>query len=112
MATGLIGTIISVGFVLVQLVPRLTAMDVMCSEAFLLLSLWCLLGFLFYWRTVIHSSLSEFSGISTSGIVLFCLLIYTSFMWFVTLSLRQDSVENVRKTMIWSGIILMLIIFM
>ncbi len=111
MATGMIGTIISVGFVLVQLVPRLTAMDVMCSEAFLLLSLWCLLGFLFYWRTVIHSSLSEFSGISTSGIVLFCLLIYTSFMWFVTLSLRQDSVENVRKTMIWSGIILMLIIF-
>ena len=111
MVTGMTGTVISAGFVIVQLIPRLTAMDVMCSEAFLFLSLWCLLGFLFYWRTIIHSSLSEYSGISTSGIVLFCLLIYSSFMWLMTLLLRQDSVEKVRSTIVWSGIVLMLIIF-
>lgn len=35
----------------------------MGSEAFLPLSLWCLLGFVFYWRIVIRSTLTEYSGI-------------------------------------------------
>ena len=78
---GAIGTIISASFAVVQLVPRLTAMEAMGSEAFLLLALWCLLGFLFYWRTVTHSTLSEYSGMSVSGIVLFTLLVYSSLMW-------------------------------
>ena len=51
--TGLIGTILSAVLAIVQLVPRLAAMEAMGSEAFLLLSLWCLLGFVFYWRTMI-----------------------------------------------------------
>ena len=72
---GAVGTAISALFCVVQLVPKLAALEAMGSEAFLLLSFWCLLGFVFYWRSVRHSSLTEFSGISTSGIVLFSLLI-------------------------------------
>lgn len=53
-------------------------MEAMGSQAFLMLSLWCLVGFIFYWRTVRHSTLTEYSGISTSGVVLFALLIYSS----------------------------------
>ena len=53
----------------------------MGSEAFLLLSLWCLLGFVFYWRTVIRSTLTEYSGMSASGVVLFALLLYSALMW-------------------------------
>ena len=61
--TGILGTVISIVFGLVQLVPRLAAMEAMGSAAFLLLALWCLLGFLFYWRTVNHSTLTEYDGI-------------------------------------------------
>ena len=110
-ATGLAGTIISIIFVIVQLVPRLTAMEAMGSEAFLLLSFWCLLGFIFYWRTITRSTLVEYSGIATSGVVLFALLIYSAFLWLVK---NIDSKENTRQvhlSIISGGIVLMVIIF-
>ena len=109
--TGILGTVISIVFGLVQLVPRLAAMEAMGSAAFLLLSLWCLLGFLFYWRTVNHSTLTEYSGISTSGIVFFALLIYSSLMWFIKLLMAMDSADSM-KTAIGRGCpVLLLIIF-
>ncbi len=81
MATGLFGTLLSLVFGIVQLVPNLVALETMGSEAFLLLSLWCLLGFVFYWQTVRRSTLAEYSGMSTSGVVLFSLLVYGALMW-------------------------------
>jgi len=111
MATGLIGTVISAAFVLVQLIPRLTAMDAMGSEAFLLLALWCLLGFIFYWRTVNHGTMTEHSGMSASGIVLFTLVIYSSTMWFIKSLLAKDTAEEMKKTLIWGGALLLVIIF-
>ena len=110
-AAGMIGAVISACFALVQLVPKLAAMETMASEAFLLLSLWCMLGFIFYWRTVRHSSMAEFSGISTSGIVLFTLLIYSSLMWLGKRLMDGESAEKIHSDMIWGGIVLMLIIF-
>ncbi|MBR3400822.1 MAG: amino acid permease [Parasporobacterium sp.] len=110
-ATGLIGTVISAAFVLVQLIPRLTAMDAMGSEAFLLLALWCLLGFIFYWRTVNHGTMTEYSGMSVSGIVLFTLVIYSSTMWFIKSLLAKDTAEEMKKTLIWGGALLLVIIF-
>ena len=111
MATGLIGTVISAAFVLVQLIPRLTAMDAMGSEAFLLLALWCLLGFIFYWRTVNHGTMTEYSGMSVSGIVLFTLVIYSSTMWFIKSLLAKETAEEMKKTLIWGGALLLVIIF-
>ncbi len=111
MATGLFGAVLSAAFVLVQLIPRLTAMEAMGSEAFLLLSLWCLLGFVFYWRTVNHSTLTEYSSMSASGIVFFALLIYSSLMWFAKLLMGKETVAEIRQTMVWGGIVLGVIIF-
>ena len=111
MVTGIIGAVISAIFVIVQLVPHLTAMEAMGSEAFLLLSLWCLLGFVFYWRTVIHSSLSEYSGMSTSGIVLFALLVYSAFMWLAKLIARSESLSEVHFALNVGGVVLLIIIF-
>ena len=108
---GIIGTVISVLFVIVQLIPRLTAMEAMGSESFLLLSLWCLAGFVFYWRTVRNSSLTEYSGISTSGIVLFALLIYASLMWLAKRLMACESMEEMKSVLIWGGAILIIIIF-
>ncbi|MBQ9662600.1 MAG: amino acid permease [Oscillospiraceae bacterium] len=110
-ATGLGGTAISAVFVIVQLVPRLTAMEAMGSEALLLLALWCLLGFIFYWRTINHSTLTEYSGMSVSGIVLFALLIYTSMMWLAKLLIAKESLEQIRLTLVRGGTVLGIIIF-
>jgi len=110
-ATGMIGTILSAVFVIVQLVPRLTAMEAMGSEAFLLLSLWCLLGFVFYWRTVVRSTLTEYSGMSTSGIVLFALLVYSALMWMAKLLVAGESAEQMKHALTRGGLILFAIIF-
>ena len=111
MTVGLIGTIIAVSFVIVQLVPRLAALEAMGSEAFLMLSLWCLLGFVFYWRTIQRSALAEYSGMSVSGTVLFVLLVYSALMWIAKLLAGKDTIREVRASLTVSGIILLLIIF-
>ena len=108
---GIIGTVICVVLAVVQMVPRLTAMEAMGSEAFLLLSLWCLLGFVFYWQTIRKSTLTEFSGISTSGIVLFALLIYASLMWIAKRMMSLQTTEEVRSVLVGGGAVLLLIIF-
>ncbi len=109
--TGAAGTAISLVFVLVQLVPRLSAMEAMGSEAFFLLALWCLLGFVFYWRTINNSTMTEYSGMSASGTVLFALLIYSSMMWLAKLLMAQESVPGVRAVLLRGGVILMIIVF-
>jgi len=111
MAAGLTGTVISAMFCIAQIVPDLVAMDAMCCEAFLLLSLWCLLGFVFYWRTVRRSSLAEYSSMATSGLVLFTLLLYTALMWLGKLLMRQKNLANVHRSLITGGIVLMVIVF-
>ncbi|MBQ9196726.1 MAG: amino acid permease [Clostridia bacterium] len=111
MATGAVGTVITAGFALVHLIPHATALEAMGGASFLLLSLWCLLGFIFYWRTINNSTLTEYSGISTSGVVLFALLLYGALMWFAKLLSAGQSVEAVRRMLSRYGVIVLLIIF-
>ena len=109
--TGMIGTVLSVAFAVVQLVPRVAAMEAMGSEAFLVLSLWCLLGFVFYWRTVVRSTLAEYSSMSTSGIVLFALLVYSALMWMAKRLIAGESAEQMKEALARGGILLFAIIF-
>ena len=109
--TGLAGLIISAAFGLVQLVPRLTAVEAMGSEAFLLLSLWCLLGFVFYHRTIKKSSAEAYGGLFTSGVVLFFLLLYSVIMWFAKTMMKRDSLEGAKAFLKSGGVVLMVIIF-
>ncbi|MBQ4438275.1 amino acid permease [bacterium] len=108
--SGFAGAAISAVLVVVQIVPRLSALEAMGSEAFLLLALWCLLGFIFYWRTLKESTLAEFSGMSVSGIVLFSLLIYSSLMWAAK-HIADGNGETVQNAVSTSGVVLILIIF-
>ena len=109
--TGVAGFIISVIFIIVQLVPRLSAMEAMGCEAFLLLSLWCLLGFVFYWRTIVRSTLTEYSGMSTSGVTLFALLVYSALMWLAKRLFKMEDLGKVRINLVIGGIIAMIIVF-
>ena len=110
MATGLAGAVISAVFAVVQIIPRMVALEAMGSEAFLLLALWCLLGFIFYWRTLRETTLAEFSGMSVSGIVLFALLVYSAMMW-VAKQIYATGSEQVQSILIRSGTAMMLIVF-
>ena len=109
--TGIVGTVITIAFASVQLLPHITALEAMGPQAFLLLSLWCLLGFVFYWRTVKNSPLSEHNGISISGVILFVLLIYSVFMWFAERMMLMSDSRELDAFILRSGIILMLIVF-
>lgn len=110
MVSGMVGGIITAAFAIVQLVPRLTAMEAMGSEAFLLLALWCLLGFIFYLRTVNETTLAEFTGMSISGVVLFALLLYSALMWIAKQIVAVGN-EEVLRTLTYSGALLMLLVF-
>ena len=109
--TGLAGLVISVAFAVVQLIPRLTAMEMMGSDAYLLLSLWCLLGFMFYLRTVARSGDSASVGASTTGVVLFALLLYSVLMWLGKRLMSAESVELVRDTLKLEGGIMFVVVF-
>ncbi len=111
MAAGLAGTVISVIFGISQLVPRMVALEAMDCEAFLLLSLWSLLGFVFYWRTAKQSTITQYSDISIAGIALFAFLVYAALLWLGKMLYKKGSLDEVRSSMIIGGFILMLIFF-
>ena len=107
---GMTGAVISAVLGLVQIIPRMSSIEAMGSEAFLLLALWCLLGFLSYLRTVNETALAEFTGISTSGIVLFALLLYSTFMWLAK-QLAPVISGDAYNLLIRGGAVLLLIVF-
>ena len=86
-------------------------MEAMGGQAFLLLSFWCLVGFVFYWRTVTKGSLTEYSGMSASGVVLFALIVYSAFMWVAKLIAAKESIDEVRSALVYGGIVLLTFIF-
>ena len=109
--TGAIGTIISVVFIVAQLMPKLTKMETMGADAFLLLMLWCLLGFMFYLRIVVRASTAPSSGAATSGVVMFALLLYSALMWLGKRLFAADSINKVRETLTMEGSAMLVVIF-
>ena len=92
--TGAIGTVSSVVFGLVLLIPRLVPLGTLASESYLVLALWGILGFLFYWRTI-RTQLEESSGKSLRiGIVLLLLVVFSSLLW-----VRQTSQETTEQVL-------------
>jgi signal transduction histidine kinase/CheY-like chemotaxis protein len=107
--TGCIGTGISVVFGTAHLISRVADVETMCAESFFLLAIWCLVGFVFYWRTMRKSELSDFKGVAVSTTVLFCLVLYSSIMWFVK-SLPLDSNPSDIATVITRKTIVLIIL--
>ncbi len=108
-ALGALGTVVSAAFMLVQLVPRLTALETMGSDAFLLLMIWCLLGFLFYLNTVARTNRT---GRSLAGFVLFALLLYSALLWLGKRLFVADSLQSVRSILNLEGPIMLTVVFL
>lgn len=109
---GAVGTIFSVAFIIVQLIPKLTEMETMGADAYLLTTIWCLLGFLFYLRTVTRSRTTANLGASAAGIVLFALLLYSALMWLGKRLMAAESLQDVRMTLQMEGSLMLVVIFL
>ncbi len=106
-----IGVAIAVVFGVVQLIPRLTMFETIGSQAFLMIAMWCLLGFLFYWRSMRHSGLAECQVAPLAGAVLFAFQVYATLMWFFRVLLDAAGGTSQRSLLISCGVFLVLFIF-
>ena len=107
--TGTLGALITCCFAVVQMIPRVTVFETMGPESFLMLSIWCLLGFVFYWKTMIQTTLDEHAGYHMSSTVLFSLLLYSALMWF-TLTIVEAPTTNELHGMILRNAVILLVV--
>ncbi|MBR4747820.1 MAG: amino acid permease [Desulfovibrio sp.] len=82
MITGACGVALSALFLAVQLVPRLSFFRTMKPEAYMTLAIWCLLGFLFYLRTMLRARPQEGRGGGIASAALFSVMLYSLVMWY------------------------------
>ena len=111
MVTSITGTLITGAFALVQMIPMMTSLDTMGAQSFLMLAVWCMLGFLFYWKTMSQGSPSEHSGFFTSSTVLFSLLLYSLMMWFGMRVMGEAPSEDLKGFIVRNGAVFMLLTF-
>ena len=80
-ATGLVGAVMSIAFCLLLLVPNYLSGSVLSAESYLVLALWCIVGFAFYRQVFKHDAQQRFgrSPVVWSGIVI--LVFFSSLMW-------------------------------
>ena len=96
--TGLVGAVMSVVFCLFLLVPNYLAGNVLSSESYLVLALWCILGFILYRSVFKSDQLQRFgrSPVVWTGTVI--MIIFSSLMW-VRLS-SQDATGRTVKAIV------------
>lgn len=80
-ATGLAGAAMSIAFCLLLLVPNYLSGSVLSAEAYLVLALWCVVGFALYRQVFKHDAMQRFgrSPVVWTGIVI--LIFFSSLMW-------------------------------
>ena len=82
----------------------------MSKRSFLLLAVWCLLGFVFYWRIVSLTDVKKFTGNTLASTVLFCLLLYSALMWYIKSILKITDPSGSGSEIILRSIVLLLLI--
>ena len=99
----------SVIFALAQLIPYFSSIEAMDAESYLLLALWCLLGFLFYWRTMNQSSVLGAGSEHVTITALFSLLFYATVIWYIKMIMRAEE-SALRAASVQYAIVLFLIV--
>ena len=106
-AAGTAGAVISAVFGVMMLVPGLLPVGALEPESFLILALWCLFGYIFFWRSMKETS--EFRSV-VSGIGMFFLLFYCATVWFFMTVLRVPESEEMKKSIISAGFFYVVIV--
>ena len=96
--TGLVGAVMSVVFCFFLLVPNYLAGNALSAESYLVLALWCILGFILYRSVFKSDQLQRFgrSPVVWTGTVI--MIIFSSLMW-VRLS-SQDATGRTVKSIV------------
>jgi len=110
-ASSAVGSAIVTSFAVVQMIPNLTVFETMGAESFLLLSFWCLLGFVFYWKTMSQMSLSDHAGYFTSSTAMFSLLLYSALMWYVLRLFALAPEGSLPLRVVGNTVLLVVIVF-
>ncbi|MBQ6472181.1 MAG: amino acid permease [Victivallales bacterium] len=80
MVTGFAGGFLSILFFIVRLLPHYQAGANLAAESYLLLALWCILGFVFY-RHIFKHSRERFGHSIVVWLGVVVLIFFSSFMW-------------------------------
>ncbi len=101
MVTGLVGVVMSVLFCLLLLVPNYLSTSVLSAEAYLVLSFWCIIGFMLYRQVFTKDAHQRFgrSPIVWTGIVI--MIFFASLMW-VRLSSQSATAKAVDSIVAFS----------
>ena len=90
---GLAGVVMAIAFSLLMFVPNYLSGDSLSAGSYLLLSVWCLLGFLMYRRVFRLDSRGRFGHSTVVWVSVLVIIFFSSLMWF-RLAVC-DSVENI-----------------
>ena len=93
-ASGVIGLVFSIFFCLLLVIPNYITGSVMASPSYLLLAVWCILGFLFYLRVFKEGHQHRFGHSMVVWNSLVVTIIFASLMW-----VRQTSFESAKSTL-------------
>jgi len=95
-ATGLVGAVMSIVFCLLLLVPNYLAGSVLSAESYLVLAVWCIVGFALYRVVFKHDRFQRFgrSPVVWTGIVI--IIVFSSLMW-VRLSSQETTGRTVKS---------------
>ena len=81
-AAGILGLIMAVIFSLLMLVPNYLSGSSLSTESYLLLTIWCFIGFLLYRRDFILDSQNRFGHAIVVWVAVLIVIFFSSLMWF------------------------------
>lgn len=93
-ATGAIGCVISLLFFIYFMVPGIASISTMATEAYLILIVWSILGFVFFHYIFQRDTGHRFGRSTVTWIALLFMIFFTSMLWF-----RQTTQETTESTL-------------
>ncbi len=91
--TGMVGFILSILFTLYFLIPNLWSVEALSSASYLILILWCILGFAIFYYVLKRDKEHRYGRSTVVWLVLLFLLLFLSMLWFRETS--RDSAEDI-----------------
>ena len=103
---------LAIGFAIAQLVPGISMIETMSAESYLLLAIWCLLGFAFYWRTMSIDIEQKQGNESTTIAALFFLLIFSALIWYIKKNSAVTTVAQLEAATLGNSALLLTVVLL
>ena len=81
-AAGVFGLVMSIVFSVLMLVPNYLSGSSLSTESYLLLTIWCFVGFLMYRRVFILDNQGKFGKSTVVWVTVLIVIFFSSLMWF------------------------------